>query len=152
MDTERYSSGSCPVGRGLALVGDAWSMLILRDAGFGLTRFDQFRTSLGIAPNILARRLKALTEAGLLEKRRYSERPPREDYVITEAGRDFLPILQAIGAWGRRHNGQGELSQLIDMETGKAVDPVVIDGNSGVPIGLRQYHLVVPGSDAPDRP
>jgi DNA-binding HxlR family transcriptional regulator len=147
MDLERYSSGSCPVGRGLALVGDAWSMLILRDAGFGLTRFDQFRTSLGIAPNILARRLKALTRAGLLEKQRYSERPPRDDYVITESGRDFLPVLQAIGAWGRRHNGLGELSQLIDVETGEAVDPIVVDRNSGVPIGSRQYRLLRPDPD-----
>ena len=74
------------------------TMLILRDAAFGLTRFDQFRASLGIAPNILARRLKALTEAGLLEKRRYSKRPPRDEYLITEAGRDFVPVLLAIGA------------------------------------------------------
>ena len=71
MDTEKDSTGACPIGRALAKVGDAWSMLILRDAGLGLTRFDQFRASLGIAPNILARRLKALTDAGLLEKRRY---------------------------------------------------------------------------------
>jgi DNA-binding HxlR family transcriptional regulator len=82
------------------MAGDAWSMLILRDAGFGLTRFDQFRHSLGIAPNILTRRLTALTKAGLLEQRNYRERPPRDEYLITEAGRDFLPVLQIIGAWG----------------------------------------------------
>ena len=100
MHGQRHSAGPCPVGRGLALVGDAWSMLILRDAGLGLTRFDQFRTSLGIAPNILARRLKALTDTGLLETRTYCERPPRSEYLVSDAGRDFLPILQAIGAWG----------------------------------------------------
>jgi DNA-binding HxlR family transcriptional regulator len=119
-------------------------MLILRDAGFGLTRFDQFRASLGIAPNILARRLSALTETGLLEKRSYSERPPRDEYVITEAGRDFLPILQAIGAWGRKHNGLGDLSHLIDVETGVAVEPVVIDRVSGAPLGTRSVRLVSP--------
>ena len=75
MDIEKFSAGICPIGRGLARVGDAWSMLILRDAGLGLTRFDQFRASLGIAPNILARRLKALTEAGLLTKNKL-QRPP----------------------------------------------------------------------------
>jgi DNA-binding HxlR family transcriptional regulator len=146
MDIEKYSAGPCPVGRGLAKVGDAWSMLVLRDAGLGLTRFDQFRTSLGIAPNILARRLKALTEAGLLEKRLYSQRPPRAEYLITEAGRDFLPVLQVIGAWGRRHNGAGELSRLVDAETGEPVDPVVIDRVTGAPIGSRPLRLVVPQS------
>lgn len=144
MDIEKYSLGPCPVGRGLAKVGDAWSMLILRDAGFGLTRFDQFRASLGIAPNILARRLKALTLAGLLETRRYSERPPRAEYLITEAGRDFLPVLQVIGAWGRRHNGEGELSYLVDAETGTRVDPVVVDRATGSAIGARPLRLVTP--------
>jgi DNA-binding HxlR family transcriptional regulator len=119
-------------------------MLILRDAGRGMTRFDQFRTSLGIAPNILARRLKALTEAGLLEKRSYSERPPREEYVVTEAGRDFLPILQAIGAWGRRHNGGGEMTRLVDVETGEPVEPVVIDRKTGAPLGTRALRLMKP--------
>jgi DNA-binding HxlR family transcriptional regulator len=99
MDNEKFSQGPCPVGRALTLVGDAWSMMILRDAGLGITRFDQFRASLGIAPNILTRRLAAMVEHGLLEKRRYCEQPPRDEYVLTTKGRDFLPILLAIGAW-----------------------------------------------------
>src|SRR5258708_27216593 len=134
MDTEKISAGACPIGRGLAKVGDTWSMLILRDAGLGLTRFDQFRTSLGIAPNILTRRLKALTDSGLLEKRPYSEHPPREEYLITEAGRDFLPVLQAIGAWGRRHNGGGQLHQMLPVHTGAAVEPVVLDPRPRAPV------------------
>jgi DNA-binding HxlR family transcriptional regulator len=103
MDNEKFSQGPCPVGRALTRVGDAWSMMILRDAGLGITRFDQFRASLGIAPNILTRRLAAMVEHGLLEKRRYCEQPPRDEYVLTAKGRDFLPILLAIGAWGRQH-------------------------------------------------
>jgi DNA-binding HxlR family transcriptional regulator len=146
MDVKKYSTGACPIGRGLAKVGDAWSMLILRDAGLGLTRFEQFRTSLDIAPNILASRLKALTEAGLLARSAYSEHPPREEYLITQAGREFLPVLQAIGAWGRRHNGEGPLSQIVDAETGVPVAPVVIDGNTGAPIGTRPLTLVAPSS------
>lgn len=146
MDTQKFSDGPCPIGRALDLVGDGWSMLILRDAGYGLTRFDQFRTSLGIAPNILARRLKALTAAGLLEKRPYSEHPPRDEYVITDAGRDFLPVLAALGAWGRKHNGGGcELSYLRDVESGNPVEPVVIDAATGAPIGTRPLKLVTPG-------
>ena len=144
MDTPKFSEGPCPIGRGLALVGDAWSMLILRDAGYGLTRFDQFRASLGIAPNILASRLKALMAAGLLEKRRYSERPPRDEYVITASGRDFLPVLLALGAWGGRHNGGGPLSYVVDAETGAMIDPLVIDRATGTPISERPLRLVVP--------
>lgn len=147
MDTvEKFSQGICPVARGLARVGDAWSMLILRDAGLGLTRFDQFRTSLGIAPNILTRRLKALTEAGLLARRRYSTRPPREEYVLTPAGRDFLPVLQVIGAWGRRHHGDAGLSRMVDAETGEPVEPLVVDARTGAPIGSRPLRLLQPGS------
>jgi DNA-binding HxlR family transcriptional regulator len=145
MDNSKLSTGTCPIGRGLALVGDAWSMMILRDAGLGLTRFDQFRASLGIAPNILAARLKVLTRAGLLERRAYSEHPPREEYLATPAGRDFLPILQALGAWGRRYNGLGDLSRLVDEETGASVEPVVVDRVTGAPIGSRPLRLVLPG-------
>lgn len=132
------------MGRGLGRVGDGWSMLILRDASLGMTRFDQFRTSLGIAPNILTRRLKALTEDGLLAKRRYSERPPRDEYLLTEAGRDFLPVLHVIGEWARRHHGGGEVSRLVDAETGAAVRPLVVDGETGAPIRDRTLRVEAP--------
>lgn len=75
MDTENNDLDPCPIARSLAFAGDAWSLLILRDAHAGLTRFDQFRKSLGIAPTILTRRLANLTDEGLLEKQRYSEHP-----------------------------------------------------------------------------
>ncbi|TIT51730.1 MAG: helix-turn-helix transcriptional regulator, partial [Mesorhizobium sp.] len=103
MNMKNLSNAFCPIARGLTCVGDAWSMLILRDASLGLMRFDEFRKSLGIAPTILTRRLATLTEEGLLEKRRYSERPPRDEYVLTAAGRDFLPVLVLLGAWGRQY-------------------------------------------------
>jgi DNA-binding HxlR family transcriptional regulator len=134
----------CLIARSLALVGDAWSMLILRDAHAGLTRFDEFRKSLGIAPTILTRRLSALTEEGLLEKRRYSERPPRDEYVLTTAGRDFLPVLFAIGAWGRKHRGGGQVTRFFDAETGTEIDPVTIDRSTGAPIGTRPIRIVTP--------
>jgi DNA-binding HxlR family transcriptional regulator len=93
----------CPIARSLERVGEWWSIMILRDAALGLTRFDQFQRSLGIAPNILSRRLRALVEAGLLEKSRYSEHPPRDEYLLTELGRDFRPVLWALLAWGKKH-------------------------------------------------
>ena len=136
--------GSCPVDRGLMRVGDRWSILILRDIDRGLTRYEQLRTSLRIAPNILSRRLAALTGAGLIAKRRYSERPPRDEYLLTEAGADFLPILAAIGEWGRKYNGAGALTRQIDVETGEPIRPVVIDANSGAPIGSRALRFEYP--------
>lgn len=144
MGKQENNSGTCPVDRGLMRVGDRWSILILRDIDRGLTRYDQIRTSLGIAPNILARRLAALTEAGLIAKRRYSARPPRDEYLLTEAGRDFLPILAAIGAWGRKHNGGGALTRQIDVETGEPVRPVVVDANTGAPLGSRPLRFEYP--------
>ena len=89
MQRKSFADMACPIARGLERVGEWWSMLILRDAFAGMTRFDEFQQSLGIAPNMLTRRLAALVESGLLERRRYSERPPRDEYLLTERGRDF---------------------------------------------------------------
>lgn len=145
MDTEKLSFGICPVGRGLARAGDAWSMLILRDAGLGRTRFDDFQKSLGIAPNILTRRLAALVEAGMLERRRYSERPPRDEYVLTEAGRDYLPVLQVLAGWARKHFGDGAISELVDASNGRMITPLVVDAETGVPLSEIAVTLRQPG-------
>lgn len=144
MDIENSCNDPCPIVRSLALFGDTWSILILRDAHAGLTRFDQFRKSLGIAPTILTRRLAALTEEGLLEKRRYSEHPPREEYVLTAAGRDFLPVLFMIGAWGRQHRGGGKLIRFLDAETGTEIKAVAVDEVTGAKIGTRPIRTVMP--------
>ena len=102
MQRKSFRRMQCPVARSLERVGEWWSMLILRDALWGFTRFDQFQKSLQIAPNMLTRRLNALVEAGLLERRRYSEHPPRDEYVLTETGRDFRPVIAALFVWGKR--------------------------------------------------
>src|SRR4029077_13511880 len=103
MRRKRLGNQQCPIARSLERVGERWSMLILRDALNGLTRFDEFQKNLGIAPNMLSRRLAGLVEAGLLERRLYSERPPRDEYVLTPRGREFRPVLLAMLAWGNRH-------------------------------------------------
>jgi DNA-binding HxlR family transcriptional regulator len=140
MDLKHPSLVRCPVARGLNSVGDAWSIMILRDAHAGLTRFDQFRQNLGIAPTILTRRLAALTRDGLLEKRLYSERPPREEYVLTQAGRDFMPVLMMIGAWAQQHSGT-DLARFIDDTTGLEIEPIVVDAVSGARFGSRPIRL-----------
>ena len=144
MDNKNTGNDPCPIARTLALVGDTWSILILRDAHAGLTRFDQFRKSLGIAPTMLTRRLATLTEEGLLEKRRYSEHPPREEYLLTAAGRDFLPVLFMIAAWGRQHRGGGKLVQFFDAETGTEIKAVAVDEVTGAKIGTRPIRIVMP--------
>jgi DNA-binding HxlR family transcriptional regulator len=130
-----FGEMQCPIARSLERVGEWWSMLILRDASLGLTRFDQFQQSLGIAPNMLTRRLNSLVEAGLLERRRYSERPPRDEYVLTEAGRDFRPVLWAFVAWGNKHFApEGPSVVIVDSKTGVEADPVLVDRKTGRPL------------------
>jgi DNA-binding HxlR family transcriptional regulator len=96
MKRKDFGAMSCPIARSLERVGEWWSILILRDAFLGVKRFDEFQDNLGIAPNMLARRLKGLVESGLLEKRRYQERPARFEYLLTERGRDFRPVLWSL--------------------------------------------------------
>ena len=93
----------CPIARGLDQVGEWWSLLILRDAFDGFTRFDEFARNLKIAPTMLSRRLRTLVDAGLLERRRYCEHPPRFEYLLTERGREFRPVLLALYAWAYQH-------------------------------------------------
>jgi DNA-binding HxlR family transcriptional regulator len=93
MRRKSYGEMKCPIAHRLERVGEWWSILILRDALHGLRRFDEFQKSFGVAPNILTWRLNALVVSGMLEQRRYNEHPPRDEYVLTERGRDFRPML-----------------------------------------------------------
>ncbi len=135
MQRTNFGDMPCPIARALDRVGEWWSMLILRDALAGITRFDAFQKRLGIAPNMLSRRLDGLVESGLLERRRYNERPPRDEYVLTERGRDFQPVLHALLAWGNRHFApDGVNIVLADAETGALADPVMVDRITGRPL------------------
>jgi DNA-binding HxlR family transcriptional regulator len=143
MQHKSFDGMACPVARSLERVGEWWSMLILRDALHGFTRFDQFQKSLGIAPNMLTRRLNALVEAGLLERRRYSEHPPRDEYVLTACGRDFRPVIVALLAWGNRHFApEGASVRLLDAATGRDADPIMVDRKTGRPIEPPDYVYV----------
>ena len=144
MKNNTFDDEPCPIARSVAVLGDAWSLLILRDAHAGMTRFDAFRKSLGIAPSMLTRRLADLTAHGLLEKQQYSERPPREEYVLTTAGRDLLPVLFVLGEWGRAHCGGGGLTRFIDAENDTEIKAAVIDEVTGAKIGTRPIKILLP--------
>jgi DNA-binding HxlR family transcriptional regulator len=134
----------CPTAQALQCVGEWWSIMILRDAFQGFTRFDEFRSSLGIAPNILSRRLAHLTRSGLFERRLYSEKPPRYEYVLTAKGRDFFPVVVAMFAWGNRHlAAKGSKALLLaERETARVLDPVMVDAESLAPITPETVALV----------
>jgi DNA-binding HxlR family transcriptional regulator len=98
-----YEGQNCSIARTLELVGERWTLLIIRDAFLGLRRFDEFQDSLGVARNVLSDRLNRLVEVGILERTAYSERPPRFEYRLTEKGRDLGVPLLALMQWGDRH-------------------------------------------------
>jgi DNA-binding HxlR family transcriptional regulator len=138
----------CPIARSLGKVGEWWSILILRDAFYGLTRFDEFEKSLKIAPNMLTRRLAGLVQSGLMEKRQYSTRPPRYEYILTKEGRAFKPVLLAFIAWGNEHLApEGASLLVVSRETGKPADQVLVDANSGLAINDEDY-MFAPGPAA----
>ena len=95
----------CPIARSLAVVGDRWTILILRDlVRFGPRKFQDLERSLsGISPNTLSVRLKRLEEAGVVERRFYEQHPPRAEYVLTDVGEELRPVLKALFEWGQRH-------------------------------------------------
>ncbi len=99
MKRKRFTEMPCPIARTLDIVGEWWTLIIVRDALVGARRFDEFRAS-GIADNILSARLDLLVSEGILERRLYQEHPPRHEYLLTDKGRDLLPVIIALGAWG----------------------------------------------------
>ena len=99
----RFAEMQCSIARTLDIVGERWTLLVLRDAFNGVRRFDAFLESLGIARNVLADRLQTLVAAGILERRPYQQRPVRYEYRLTEKGLDLYPALLALMQWGDRY-------------------------------------------------
>ncbi|WP_336779056.1 winged helix-turn-helix transcriptional regulator [Pantoea sp. USHLN256] len=138
----------CPVARSLGRIGDGWSMLIMRDALAGFTRFDEFQKSSGVAPNILSRRLKELVEDGLLQKVCYSSSPARYEYHLTPIGRDFRGVILALTEWGSTHfSPEGRQMQLVETATQRPVKMQLVDSENGQPLSLDKYQMV-PGPAA----
>src|SRR3954449_838135 len=103
-----YDGQVCSVARTLEIVGERWTLLIVRDAFLGVRRFDDFQRSLGVARNVLQGRLERLVESGILERRRYQERPERYEYRLTEMGIDLWPVVLSLLHWGDKHLSSGD--------------------------------------------
>jgi DNA-binding HxlR family transcriptional regulator len=103
MERKSFSQMDCSVAQCLEVVGEWWTMLIVRDAFLGVTRFDVFQERLGISRNVLQLRLERLVEAGVFERVAYSEHPPRFDYRLTTKGRDLWPVMNAMRQWGDQY-------------------------------------------------
>lgn len=100
MKRTSFAKWPCSIARTVDLVGDWWTPLVLREAFYGTTRFDDFERILGIGRNVLTQRLNRLVEVGVLTRVPYQQNPVRHNYVLTEKGRDLFPILAAMGSWG----------------------------------------------------
>jgi len=136
--TANYSKEHCSVAATLSVVGDPWALLILRDAFYGVRRFDDWQSRLGVARNVLAARLKTLVEHGVLETRLYSDHPPRKDYVLTQKGRDLQPVLLMLKAWGDRHvYGEDAAPLEITHSCGAALTPRLVCAACGEAVGAR---------------
>jgi DNA-binding HxlR family transcriptional regulator len=120
-----YENQACSIAGALELIGERWSLLVLRDVFLGVHRFDELQRGLGIARNVLRDRLNLLVEAEILEKRRYQERPERFEYHLTEKGRDLWPVIHAIMTWGDKHSPPpgGPATVVVHRDCGGAVLP-----------------------------
>ena len=139
----------CPSARSLDVIGDWWSLLIVRDAFDGLTRFGEFQTSLGIAKNILSDRLRTLVSRGILELVPARDGGMRQEYRLTEMGRDLFPVMVALRQWGERHlfEPQEKRSSLVERETGMPIQ-LDIRAQNGKPVGPDDTMILkVPGQE-----
>jgi len=117
-----YANQYCPVASTLEVVGERWTLLIIRDVFLGIRRFDELHKDLGIARNVLQARLERLVEEGVLVKRPYQERPLRCEYRLTEKGADLFPVLVALMKWGDRWlDDRGGPIELLHRDCGEPV-------------------------------
>ena len=141
---------TCPVARGLAVIGDRWTMLVLRDCFQGVRRFEDFQRRLGVTRHVLADRLRKLEEEGVLERRLYEERPPRYEYRLTEKGIALNPVLATLVHWANTWapHPDGNAMTLVSRETGEPVEPALIDARTGERLTHRSFRAAKPALSA----
>ncbi|MBU9815055.1 helix-turn-helix transcriptional regulator [Rahnella sp. C60] len=146
MKRTRLENTPCPAGRALDLIGDWWTLLIVRDAMYGISRFSEFQRSLGAAKNILSTRLKALVAEGILKIEPAADGSVYQDYVLTEKGRALQPVLVALGQWGSEYLfEEGEAcTQLVDIENRQPLRKLEIHAQDGRVLESRDITAIIP--------
>jgi DNA-binding HxlR family transcriptional regulator len=148
MERKSFSGMHCSVAQCLEVVGEWWTLLILRDVFLGVSRFDQFQQRLGISRNVLGQRLAHLVEHGVLTKTAYSEHPPRFDYRLTQKGLDLWPVLTTMRQWGDKYTApDGAPLELVHKDCGQISEAHLKCSSCGEPIGPRNVRAV-PGPGA----
>jgi DNA-binding HxlR family transcriptional regulator len=146
-----YEQMNCSIASALDIVGEPWTLLIVRDAFYGVRRFDDFQENLGIARNVLTARLKKLVEAGVFRKTAYRQRPLRHEYRLTEKGAALFPVIVGLKQWGDRFGTaarNGKPMDLVDRNDGRTLEPVLIDGATGQRLELTNVRAVAgPGAE-----
>jgi len=144
MRRTRFDDAECPIARVTDLFGDWWTPLVLRDAMYGITKFEDFQHELGISRAVLSARLTRLVDEGLMEKVPYQERPARHEYVLTEKGRAAGSVLAAMWRFGEDHLWDGDETPLVELafrDTAEPVRPTVVDESTGRPVTLDQITI-----------
>ena len=133
MRRKSFAEMNCSVARTLDIVGDPWTLLIVRDLFRRIERFDDLKESLGIARNTLTARLKDLVDNGIVERVEYQANPPRYDYRLTAKGRALGPIILTLMSWGDEWADRGEpLVVTVERATGRRVTPILVDEETGI--------------------
>jgi DNA-binding HxlR family transcriptional regulator len=150
MERKSFAAMDCSVAQCLEVVGEWWSMLIIRDTFMGVTRFEDFQRRLGISRNILRERLNSLVDSEVLERVPYSEHPPRDDYKLTQKGRDLWPILTAMRQWGDQYAApSGPPIELVHGWCGKSTHVEMVCDGCGERLSYRDVKAVPgPGREA----
>jgi DNA-binding HxlR family transcriptional regulator len=133
-----FEDVNCSIAQCLEVVGEWWTLLIVRDAFLGVRRFDDFRARLGISSNILNQRLTHLVDHGVLERRAYQDSPPRSEYVLTDKGRDLWPVVTAIRQWGDKWAApNGPPVRMRHKSCGRVVQAIAVCSHCGEPLDIR---------------
>lgn len=148
VERKSFAGMHCSVAQCLEVVGEWWSMLIVRDAFLGVRRFDQFQERLGISRNVLHQRLNHLVDAGVFEKVLYSEHPPRYDYRLSSKGRDLWPVLTAMRQWGDKYEApDGPPLRVIHEECGEVSEAILTCSACGGVLSARDVRVVQGSGD-----
>ncbi|MGO4396366.1 winged helix-turn-helix transcriptional regulator [Variovorax sp. M-6] len=143
-ERKRMNTASCPVARALDVIGDRWSLLIVRDAFDGVSRFGDFQSSLGVARNILSSRLKALLDEGVLEVQPASDGTSYQEYVLTPKGQSLFPVIVGLRQWGEGNLfRRGERhSRLVERGSGRPVAPLEVRSTDGRQLAFDEWVVV----------